>query len=301
MPDVRFGSIDAGLDCVHEPPIRNVSDTALWVAAYRAMETDRPDALFIDPHARRMAGKRGMDIVGSLPFGQSMAWSMSVRTAVMDEVILQCVERGARAVLNLGAGLDTRAYRLRLPPSLRWVDVDLPAMTAYRHDCLGDNVPSCEHAHVAADLSDPTERAQVFASARCCDGPWLVITEGLLVYLSPDQVSDLAAQLRAETPAQWWVADLISPMLQQTMGVIWYSPLADAGAPFRFAPHDSRSFFESLGWQEAEFHSTWAASIRLGRTAPHGPAWDQLWKWSERAARETMKRMSGIALLKRVP
>jgi methyltransferase (TIGR00027 family) len=263
------------------------------------METDRPDALFVDPYARRMAGKRGMDIVDSLPLGHSMAWSMSVRTAVMDGVILQCVERGARTVLNLGAGLDTRAYRLCLPRSLRWMDVDMPAMTAYRRDCLGDNVPSCEHIHVAADLSDATQRAQVFAKARCGDGPWLVITEGLLVYLTPEQVNELAEELRSETPARWWVADLISPMLQQAMGMVWHLHLADAGAPFRFAPHDSKSFFEELGWREAEFHSTWAESIRLGRTARHGEAWDQLWRWSGHAAHETVKRMSGIALLER--
>jgi O-methyltransferase involved in polyketide biosynthesis len=39
-------------------PIRNVSDTALWVATYRALESERPDALFNDPFARRLAGVR---------------------------------------------------------------------------------------------------------------------------------------------------------------------------------------------------------------------------------------------------
>lgn len=44
-------------------PITHVSDTARWVAIYRAMETDRPDALFRDPHARRLAGEQGEAIV----------------------------------------------------------------------------------------------------------------------------------------------------------------------------------------------------------------------------------------------
>jgi methyltransferase (TIGR00027 family) len=106
--------------------IRHVSDTALWVAIYRAQESEQADAQFHDPYARRMAGKRGEEIVRSLPHGQSMAWSMIVRTAVMDEVILRCIARGARTVLNLGAGLDTRPFRLALPRALRWIDVDLP-------------------------------------------------------------------------------------------------------------------------------------------------------------------------------
>jgi O-methyltransferase involved in polyketide biosynthesis len=55
------------------PLIRNVSDTALWVAVYRARETDRPDAVFRDPYARRLAGARlkrlsfGMRLLSLLP------------------------------------------------------------------------------------------------------------------------------------------------------------------------------------------------------------------------------------------
>ncbi len=44
--------------------IENVSDTALWVAVYRAMETARPDAIFRDPYAERLAGDKGVKIVG---------------------------------------------------------------------------------------------------------------------------------------------------------------------------------------------------------------------------------------------
>ena len=43
--------------------IRNISDTALWAAIYRARESDRPDALFRDPLARRLAGERGGEVV----------------------------------------------------------------------------------------------------------------------------------------------------------------------------------------------------------------------------------------------
>ncbi len=283
------------------PSIRDVSDTALWVAVYRAMESERPDALFDDPFARRMAGERGKIIAASIPFGQAMAWSIIVRTAVMDEVILRCVEQGVRSVLNLGAGLDTRAYRLPLPPSLRWFDVDLPAMTAYRTECLKADVPSCQHVHVAADLSIATELSRALADARAGPGPLLVMTEGLLVYLTTDQVGSLATQLRTDARAQWWVADLISPLLRKTMGTIWHSQLGSADATFEFAPQDSRGFFEAVGWKEQEFHSTWSDSIRLGRAPPHGAAWDALWKWTAPAAQEALKRMSGIALFKRMP
>src|SRR5712671_2833406 len=76
-------------------PISNVSDTARWVAVYRAMETARPDAIFRDPYAERLAGERGLEIVRELPSGRALAWPMIVRTAVFDEIILGAVQRGA--------------------------------------------------------------------------------------------------------------------------------------------------------------------------------------------------------------
>ncbi|MGH7538497.1 MAG: class I SAM-dependent methyltransferase, partial [Gemmatimonadales bacterium] len=71
--------------------ISHVSDTAHWVATYRAMESERPDALFRDPYARRLAGPRGEAIVNALPKAKAFAWPMIVRTAVMDEIILRLI------------------------------------------------------------------------------------------------------------------------------------------------------------------------------------------------------------------
>jgi O-methyltransferase involved in polyketide biosynthesis len=49
-----------------EPAIRNISDTANWAAVYRARESERPDALFRDPFARRLAGELGERIFETL-------------------------------------------------------------------------------------------------------------------------------------------------------------------------------------------------------------------------------------------
>src|SRR5436189_6339037 len=105
--------------------IQHVSDTARWVALYRAMESERPDALFHDPYARRLAGPRGEQILASLPKGRTWAWALIVRTAVMDELILRAIARaGVGTVLNLAAGVDPRRYGPPRTPSLRWVDAD---------------------------------------------------------------------------------------------------------------------------------------------------------------------------------
>jgi methyltransferase (TIGR00027 family) len=124
-------------------PIQNISDTAYGVAIYRAIESERPDALFCDRFARTLAGKRGEHIV-QLGGGESAGWLLVVRTCIIDRLILQSIEReGIDTVLNLGAGLDTRPYRLSLPASLRWIEVDLPAILEYKQQQLAGESPNC--------------------------------------------------------------------------------------------------------------------------------------------------------------
>src|SRR5436190_12756021 len=87
-----------------DEPIRDVSDTALWVALYRAQESERKDALFHDPYARRLAGERGERIMKTVPRSGSISWPMVVRTQVFDEIITRLVaEKGVDTVLNLAA------------------------------------------------------------------------------------------------------------------------------------------------------------------------------------------------------
>ena len=60
-------------------PIRHISDTALWVAVYRAEESERADAVFRDRYARRLAAGRGMQIAAAMPFAQRHSWSYVAR------------------------------------------------------------------------------------------------------------------------------------------------------------------------------------------------------------------------------
>lgn len=281
-------------------PIRNVSDTALWVAVYRAMESDRPDALFRDPYARRLAGERGASIVETLPKGKAFAWPMIVRTAVMDEIILRLTrDQGVRTVVNLAAGLDTRAYRLALPPSVRWFHVDFPDMVRYTRDNLGDERPACSLEYIAADLRDPAERASVLDRANAAGGPALAVAEGLLIYLPPEQVDALGRDLASRPAFRHWLIDLAAPEMLRMLQKTWAPALAAGNAPMLFAPADGTRFFEVSGWREAEYRSMWSEATRLKRSMKGAWLWRFLMKLMPRARRERLARMSGIVLLER--
>ena len=112
--------------------IQNVSDTAFMVAGFRALETERAEPLFRDPLAAKLAGDHGRAILATVPQSFVGGWSVVIRTVIIDGFIQRAVKDGVDTILNLGAGLDTRPYRMELPRSLRWIEVDFPDVIALK-------------------------------------------------------------------------------------------------------------------------------------------------------------------------
>jgi methyltransferase (TIGR00027 family) len=248
----------------HEPLIRNISDTARWAALYRAREGDRPDALFRDPWARRLAGERGEQIADSLPTAGDTTWAWVTRTYLFDRVLTEQIAGGVDLVVNLAAGLDARPYRIGLPASLQWVEVDLPELLAYKESILGGETPRCRLERIALDLSDRDARRRVLDDLGRRAGKALVVTEGLLVYLTPQEVGSLAEDLAGPGRFQRWVLDLSSPGLLRRLEAKW-EQLSRTGAPLRFAPPEGPGFFRAHGWRPVAVHSLLKTAARLRR------------------------------------
>jgi methyltransferase (TIGR00027 family) len=248
-----------------EPLIRNISDTALLAAVYRARETERQDALFSDPFARRLAGERGEQIAKSMPFSDSNTWAWVVRTYLYDQFIAEQCQQGVNMVVNLAAGLDTRPYRMTLPASLQWVEVDLPGILSYKEEILANEKPACTLERVRLDLFDITARRELFAqlgrrAARC-----LIFTEGFLIYCNADQVRSLAEDLAAPATFQRWILDLASPgllrLLQKNMNI----SLSEGVSALQFGPEEGPGFFVPCGWKPIDVRSPLKTAARFKR------------------------------------
>ena len=248
--------------------LRSVSDTALWVAYYRTMETERPDAHFRDPYARRLAGERGERIAKNLRRGKTMACPMVVRTVCIDELISDLVSKGADTILNLAAGLDSRPYRMDLPASLHWIEVDFPEMISYKQERLEKDVPRCRLERIALDLADVDGRRRFLTQVNASASKAVVLTEGLLAYLRPDEVSSLAQDLHDQPHCQYWITDIVSPAILERTRKYWGKELASANAPMHFAPAEGPEFFRSQGWNLVEFREFLDESRRLKREMP---------------------------------
>lgn len=237
-----------------QPLIRNISDTALWVAIFRARETERQDALFRDPFARKLAGERGEQIAKLMQAGLRYEWPYTARTVRFDQIVTEQIKQGTDMVINLAAGLDTRPYRMDLPSSLQWIEVDLPGMVDYKEEILAQEKPRCVLERVRLDLADVNGRRALFQRLGHNAKKVLVVTEGLLVYLTRDEVSALGRDLAAQASFRDWAIDLCSPgllkMLQKNLAA-----LKDAESPLKFGPEEGPEFFTESGWKAVGVYS----------------------------------------------
>ena len=275
--------------------IQSIGDTARWVAYYRALETDRNDAIFRDPFARELAGDVGKRMANLNSSARSGSWPMVVRTAVMDEIVTREVGQGCDTVLNLGAGLDTRPQRLALPASLRWFEVDLPEMIAYKNEKLVGAPASCSVERIPLDLADRTARCELFARVNAKARRVLVLSEGLIIYLSEEQVVQLGSDLFDQPTFALWLFDQASPAILAMIKRRYHPGLAAANAPMQFAPPVGLAFHSAQGWLPREEHDLVGEAHRLKREMPMARL---LWAFGLLRARNA-KYWSTIALMER--
>src|SRR5438046_8072726 len=130
-----------------------------------------------------------------MSFLEKNSWPFVSRTWLIDNVISSQVKLGTDMVVNLAPGLDARPYRMNLPGSLQWIEVDLSEILAYKEDVLRNEAPVCQVERVRLDLSDVRARGELFSQLGRRANRAVVISAGLLVYLDEKAVTSIRQDL----------------------------------------------------------------------------------------------------------
>jgi methyltransferase (TIGR00027 family) len=198
----------------------SVGSTAVMVAAARAVETERSDALIRDPYAKLLVTNAGAGVLWEAMLDpavvarveaidaesaaqlEHMRSYQAVRTNFFDTYFADAVAAGIRQVVILASGLDSRAYRLDWPAGTTVYEIDQPQVLEYKSETLAENgvTPSADRRAVAIDLRQDWPAALRAAgfdpTARTA---WLA--EGLLMYLPADAQDRLFTLIGELSPA----------------------------------------------------------------------------------------------------
>ncbi|MEU3032514.1 class I SAM-dependent methyltransferase [Streptomyces incarnatus] len=258
--------------------------TALLVAAARAIETYRHDSLAQDIYAETFVRAapvcadwpvRIQQVAGGddNPLWGRFARYFGLRTRVLDDFLLRSVRASARQVVLLGAGLDTRAFRLDWPSDCVVFEIDRAGVLAFKHQVLTglSATPKVKRVPVPVDLREDWVTA---LSAAGFDPavPSVWLAEGLLFYLpGPAETAliDRVEQLSAEGSALAYEAKLEKDLLQYRDSTIYTATREQIGIDllhlFDKGPRpDSAGHLTAKGWSTS-VHTPFEFTHRHGR------------------------------------
>jgi methyltransferase (TIGR00027 family) len=263
-----------------------VAKTSLLTAALRARETTRPDRLYSDPYAAKLAAAVGPNLFDTVatvtankrsePAPESgrklpnTADYNAIRTRFFDEYLLAVVaESGPVQVVIAAAGMDTRAYRLPWPAAVEIFELDLPAVLAVKDAALGaEELPAAvTRRSVAVDLLAPGWTQALAAAGYDPERPSVWLLEGLLYYIDEEQARRLLDTVRAVTaPGTRIACDLVNavaltaPVMRPLLAIFeaW-------GSPWLFGCDEPEQFFAGYGIN--------ATAVQAGEPTAHFGRW----------------------------
>lgn len=264
--------------------MQGVSLTALWTAAQRAQESVRPDRLVEDPLAETLAGPEGARIMEVLQAGEPLSPTVAIRTRFFDDRLVARTSASpgragtgregtgrddpARQVVLLGAGMDSRAFRLGLLPHVTVFELDHPELLRLKDQRLesAGAKPTCERRSVPCDLGGAWED-ELLSSGFSTKEASVFIAEGLLMYLDEDEVGGLLDVLSALSVAgSTLLADICGRSLRYSPYMTeWFAGLERAGMAWRFATDEPEELLAAHGWT--------ADVVRYGDERAHFGRW----------------------------
>lgn len=261
-----------------------VGVTALLVAAARAIETHRHDSLAQDVYAehfvRAAPASAGWPVrIQQVPDGDAnplwgrFARYFGLRTKVLDDFLLRSVRAQARQVVLLGAGLDSRAYRLDWPPGCVIFEIDRAGVLEFKHQVLS----GLSATPTATRLPVPTDLRADWIAALTDAGfdpaaPSVWLAEGLLFYLpnaAETQLIDAVHRLSAAGSALAFEVKLEKDLLEYRDSAIYTATRQQIGIDlldlFSLEPRpDSAGDLTGRGWS-ATVHTPFDFTRRHGR------------------------------------
>jgi len=290
------------------PELNQVSETAHWVASYRALEAEETSPLFIDPFAKSLAGEIGFSFLKKLPFAQKISSLFIVRTKVIDEIILELLykQSNIKFVINIGAGLDTRPYRLAIPAYVTWIEIDQADILKFKHQALQSQQPFCSVKYLHANFSIPTSNVasaavnptsnsdssstdastpsskpetpinplknilenELAQSSYFSSGEILFITEGLLPYLNRTEILSLIDSIsKTQGNRLYWISDVVKPLLVTFLGYLWNPIFKKMNYQFQTGLKNTKDF-ENKQFKVLKSYSLMESLISYRREPP---------------------------------
>lgn len=222
-----------------------ISKTAFFCCGIRAEDAISARSICADIYADEFMTDEGRSIFTS--FSQSPKQNVSnvVRSRIIQDEIARRLKADRQLqVINIGAGFDSRAYRLA---GGRWFELDEPAIIHHKNERVPAETCANPLQRIAVDFG----KGELREALQACDSSanTLIVIEGVFMYLDKGQVTELLQTLRQMFPAHTLICDLMSrEFFEKHMGKA-YDRILALGSEFKLLEASPEQLFYDAGYQ----------------------------------------------------
>jgi methyltransferase (TIGR00027 family) len=240
--------------------LKPVSKTAYYCCGVRALDAGVSRSVCSDRYAERFMTPEAWALFE--PFRDLHAPNATnvARHRMIDDLVqARLARRPETGVVVIGAGFDTRPFRLR---GGRWVELDEPALIALKEERLPASEAPNPLARVAVTFGrEPLEDA--LRPFRHLTEP-IVVLEGVLPYLTAAEVERLLQAIRNTFNHPTLICDLMTPLFTRRYAGKISKRLGELGATYGRLEREPLELIEAAGFRLTSRESIPARAVALG-------------------------------------
>jgi methyltransferase (TIGR00027 family) len=223
-------------------------------------DAERKPSLCNDHFARRFMDERGLRLYEPFRAERLPNISNIVRCRIIDDFVQSDLGKEPRTrVVTIGAGFDTRPYRLR---GGDWIEIDEPQIIQYKNERLP--VAECPNPLRRMSIDFAVESLADKLGVAANDRPVVVVMEGVFMYLEAAQIDSTLRDIKSRFPHHVLLCDLMNRAFLEKAAQSVHSKIAAVGAPFTERPDDPADIFRRNGYVETAHVPMFRRAMELG-------------------------------------
>jgi methyltransferase (TIGR00027 family) len=224
--------------------MKPISKTAFYCCGVRMQDAERSSPVCGDIYAKAFMNEDGLRILEAFKDETNPNASNVARHRIIDDFLRQeLLANPSLCVVIIGAGFDSRAFRLR---GGTWLELDEPQLIAYKNERLAASNCDNELQRIPIDFS--TDSLEEKLSAFSSHSSVTIVIEGVFVYLDKEVIGQLLQTLRRLFPRHKLICDLMSREFFENYGGTFNEKITGMGASFKFTADNPEELFLGNGY-----------------------------------------------------
>jgi len=225
--------------------MKPISKTAFYCCGVRMQDAEGSNPVCGDIYAKRFMNDEGRRILETFKDEVRPNSSNVARHRIIDDLLREELRaKPDLRIVIIGAGFDSRAYRLK---GGRWIELDEPQVIAYKNERLAPSACDNELHRIPIDFS--TESIEEKLSPFATTDSVVFVVEGVLMYLDQQVIVQLLHTLRRLFPRHTLICDLMSRMFFEKYGRTMHQKIAGMGASFKFTAENPEILLVENGYK----------------------------------------------------